>query len=171
MALLASDDLGRCRLLIAALAASRQGPPKPPHGATALLSAVEAPAPLQSALTSLLAGVVVVDSLDEARSVLVAHPELTAVTKQGDLLGALQACGGSTLAPSLLEVQAAVDDAGERLAEATRAGQRLRFAVVRLEDELAQARGAARLSPCCLARVGCGHGGGRREARPPRCQR
>ena len=143
MALLASDDLGRCRLLIGG---SEGVPPRSaaaPAGTTALLSAVEAPAALQSALSSLLAGVVVVDSLDEARSVLVAHPELTAVSRQGDLLGALQACGGSTLAPSLLEVQAAVDDAGERLAEATRAGERLRFAVVRLEDELAQARGAA----------------------------
>jgi chromosome segregation protein len=165
MTLLDSDDLGRCRLLIGGSDGVPSQRAAAPAGTTALLSAVDAPAALQPALASLLAGVVVVDSLGEARALLIDHPELTAVSRQGDLLGALQACGGSTLAPSLLEVQAAVDDARERLAEATRAGERLRFTVVRLEDELAQARSAADSSMAAVAEKLAHLGASARSAR------
>jgi chromosome segregation protein len=65
---------------------------------------------------------------------------VTAVTREGDLLGAHFAAGGSSSQPSLIEVQAAVDDAEERLTEATHACQRLGFDLSRLEEERAQAQ-------------------------------
>ncbi|ROQ95548.1 chromosome segregation protein [Streptomyces sp. 2132.2] len=58
---------------------------------------------------------VVVGSLDEAERVVTARPELVAVTRDGDVLGAHLAHGGSAGAPSLIEVQAAVDEADAEL--------------------------------------------------------
>ena len=55
------------------------------------------------------------------------------MTREGDLLGAHFAAGGSTSQPSLIEIQAAVDEAGARLAEATASAERLGFEISRLE--------------------------------------
>ncbi|WP_433503409.1 chromosome segregation protein SMC [Pseudonocardia halophobica] len=70
---------------------------------------VRAPAQLAPAVASLLDRVVVVDSLDEARTV--AEAGLVAVTSEGDVLEAFRARGGSGGGSSALEVQAAVDEA------------------------------------------------------------
>ncbi|MFE5769980.1 AAA family ATPase [Streptomyces sp. NPDC056485] len=58
---------------------------------------------------------VVVGALDEAERLVAARPGLVAVTLEGDVLGAHLAHGGSAGAPSLIEVQAAVDEAGAEL--------------------------------------------------------
>ena len=62
---------------------------------------------------------------------IAARPELTAVTRAGDVFTALTVTGGSATAPSLLEVQAAVDDAAAKLAAVTAELERNRFALVR----------------------------------------
>ncbi|MFF1413433.1 AAA family ATPase [Streptomyces sp. NPDC058289] len=59
---------------------------------------------------------VVVGGLDEAEALVAARPELVAVTAEGDVLGAHLAHGGSAGVPSLIEVQAAVDEAAAELA-------------------------------------------------------
>ncbi len=69
------------------------------------------------AVRRLLRGFVAVGTLEDAEDFVYAHPELTAVTAEGDLLGAHFAQGGSAGAPSLLEVQASVDEAAAELAE------------------------------------------------------
>ncbi|MEU3726581.1 AAA family ATPase, partial [Streptomyces sp. NPDC031705] len=58
---------------------------------------------------------VVVGSLEEAEAVVAERPGLIAVTTDGDVLGAHVAYGGSAGAPSLIEVQAAVDEAAAEL--------------------------------------------------------
>ncbi|WP_229336266.1 AAA family ATPase, partial [Streptomyces flavotricini] len=58
---------------------------------------------------------VVVAGLDEAERLVGARPGLVAVTREGDVLGAHLAHGGSAGAPSLIEVQAAVDEADAEL--------------------------------------------------------
>ncbi|MEU4948366.1 AAA family ATPase [Streptomyces lavendulae] len=58
---------------------------------------------------------VVVGTLEEAEAVVAGHPGLVAVTADGDVLGAHLAHGGSAGAPSLIEVQAAVDEAAAEL--------------------------------------------------------
>ncbi|MES4889036.1 AAA family ATPase [Streptomyces sp. NPDC096012] len=78
---------------------------------------VRGPAELLPAVRHLLKGIVVVGTLEDAEDLVLAHPELTAVTAEGDLLGAHFAHGGSAGAPSLLEVQASVDEAAAQLAE------------------------------------------------------
>ncbi|MYX98949.1 AAA family ATPase, partial [Streptomyces sp. SID486] len=93
--------------------------PLPAPFATPLPAAalVRGPAELMPAVRRMLAGIVVVDTLEDAETLVYARPELTAVTADGDLLGAYFAHGGSAGAPSLLEVQAAVDEAAAELAE------------------------------------------------------
>ncbi|MDL5204025.1 AAA family ATPase [Streptomyces sp. ALI-76-A] len=104
---------------------------------------VRAPSDLMPAVRRLLRGIVVVSTLEDAEDLVYARPDLTAVTAEGDLLGAHFAQGGSAGAPSLLEVQASVDEAAAELEELA----------VRCE-ELAQAQHAAvERRTECAARV------------------
>ncbi|MFE1249998.1 chromosome segregation protein SMC [Streptomyces sp. NPDC058735] len=78
---------------------------------------VRGPSELMPAVRRLLHGILVVGTLEDAEDLVYAHPRLTAVTAEGDLLGAHFAHGGSAGAPSLLEVQASVDEAAAELEE------------------------------------------------------
>ncbi|MFD0652714.1 AAA family ATPase [Streptomyces malaysiensis] len=114
---------------------------------------VDGPAALLPAVRRLLGGMVVVGTLEEAEELLVRRPELTAVTAEGDLLGAHFAQGGSAGAPTLLEVQASVDEAAaelerlavrcEELAGAQREAKERRAECLALVEELAGRRSAA----------------------------
>ncbi|MGW9045461.1 AAA family ATPase [Streptomyces lydicus] len=114
---------------------------------------VRGPAELTAAVARLLRDVVVVGTLEDAEDLVAARPELLAVTGEGDLLGAHFAQGGSAGAPSLLEVQASVDEAAaeleelaarcEELAEAQRAAAERRTECAALVEELAERRRAA----------------------------
>ncbi|HYD51381.1 MAG TPA: AAA family ATPase, partial [Gemmatimonadaceae bacterium] len=142
---LRDDDAGRASVLVAdeRAAGTDLGLPRDlPPGALAAATLVRAPGGVGAAVASLLAGVVVVDDLAHARALVAERPELVAVTRGGDLLGALRAVGGSAGAPSTLELQAALDDAKAKVAEATAAGERTRFAVVAAERAEAEAREA-----------------------------
>jgi chromosome segregation protein len=121
--LLKTDDAGRAGLLIGGPAelqgsARRVGWPELPTGAEWAVDLVEAPHALRAALERALDRVAVVADLDAARDLLAARPGVRAVTAAGDLLGADWAVGGSASAPSVIEVQAAVDEAETKLAEA-----------------------------------------------------
>ncbi|SCD46348.1 chromosome segregation protein, partial [Streptomyces sp. DpondAA-D4] len=85
--------------------------------APAVATLVRGPAGLVAAVERLVRDMVVVGTLDDAEELVAAHPALTAVTAEGDVLGAHFAHGGSAGAPSLLEVRAAVDEAAAELAE------------------------------------------------------
>ncbi|MGW8399213.1 AAA family ATPase [Streptomyces lydicus] len=114
---------------------------------------VRGPAELTAAVARLLRDVVVVGTLEDAEDLVAARPELLAVTGEGDLLGAHFAQGGSAGAPSLLEVQASVDEAAaeleelaarcEELAEAQGAAAERRTECAALVEELAERRRAA----------------------------
>lgn len=126
------------------------GPRSAPVPADELVSG---PAPLSAAVARLLRDVVVVGTLEDAEELVAARPELTAVTGEGDLLGAHFAQGGSAGAPSLLEVQASVDEAAaelkelagrcEELAGAQRDAAERRTECAALVEELAERRQAA----------------------------
>lgn len=132
---LKTDDLGRAGLLLGGAPVSDRDWPGLPAGATYALDVVEAPAELTGALTRLLRKVAVVDDLPAARRLVGEAPDVVAVTREGDVLGAHFASGGSSSQPSLLEIQAAVDEAGQQLAEATATAERLGFDISRLEAE------------------------------------
>ncbi|MFE3884436.1 AAA family ATPase [Streptomyces lydicus] len=91
--------------------------PGPRSGPVPAVELVRGPAELTAAVARLLRDVMVVGTLEDAEELVAARPELTAVTGEGDLLGAHFAHGGSAGAPSLLEVQASVDEAAAELEE------------------------------------------------------
>ncbi len=97
------------------------------------LDQVESPVHLAEAVGQLLTDVVLVPDLGVARAVVTAHPDLRAVTAEGDVLGVHAVRGGSGAQPSLLETQAAHDEAVADLAEATTRAERLGFAISGLE--------------------------------------
>ncbi|MFD8394532.1 chromosome segregation SMC family protein, partial [Streptomyces sp. NPDC059680] len=170
--LLRKQDGGRAALLLAGEAPGRDAgrditrlrrvgapghvePADTPGPGAPLLAAelVRGPADLMPAVHRLLQGIVVVGTLEDAEDLVYAHPELTAVTAEGDLLGAHFAHGGSAGAPSLLEVQASVDEAAaeladlavrcEALAQEQRAAAERRTEAATLVEELAERRRAA----------------------------
>ncbi|MEV5161446.1 AAA family ATPase [Streptomyces sp. NPDC053728] len=85
--------------------------------APAVAGLLRGPVELMAAVRRLVRDMVVVGTLEDAEELVAAHPGLTAVTAEGDVLGAHFAHGGSAGAPSLLEVQASVDEAAAELAE------------------------------------------------------
>ncbi|MFF5448393.1 AAA family ATPase [Streptomyces sp. NPDC012888] len=97
-----------------AVAAAAPAPAPPTRTATAEL--VQGDPGLLRTLAEVLRDCVVVAGLDEAEALVRDHPGLTAVTADGDVLGAHLAHGGSAGAPSLIEVQAEVDAAARELA-------------------------------------------------------
>ena len=105
-----------------------------PPGVVPAIDLVKAPAELTMALAGLLGGVVVAGDLAEAREVVRARPELRVVTRDGDLLGAHWAHGGSAKPPSMLAVRAAAEEAAAGLAAAEQAA---RQAAAALESAVA----------------------------------
>ncbi|MFC8094095.1 chromosome segregation protein SMC [Streptomyces sp. NPDC057301] len=156
--MLRKQDGGRASLLLAG------APEAPQRGATSHNEAADAtqqhaadlvrgPSDLMPAVRRLLHGIVVVGTLEDAEDLVYTHPHLTAVTAEGDLLGAHFAHGGSAGAPSLLEVQASVDEAAaeleelavrcEELAEAQQAAVERRKECAALVEELGERRRSA----------------------------
>ncbi|WP_183068615.1 AAA family ATPase [Streptomyces sp. gCLA4] len=108
---------------------------------------------VRRALAWVLRDHVVVGTLDEAEALVAQRPDAVAVTVEGDVLGAHLAHGGSAGAPSMIEVQAAVDEAAaeltrlagrcEELAAAQATAQTRRQDAAALVEELAERRRAA----------------------------
>jgi chromosome segregation protein len=117
--LLKSDDSGRAALLIGGSDMPAKGDrPALPEGALWALDLVGSPDHLRPAMVRLLQDVVFVPDLATARTIVSYAPDLRTVTPAGDLLGAYAAVGGSAKQQSFIEVQAAVEEARQRKAEA-----------------------------------------------------
>ncbi|WP_407561447.1 chromosome segregation protein SMC [Streptomyces sp. 184] len=115
--LLRKHDAGRAALLLGDAPYEPAPEGELPPGARHLAALVAGPDQLLPAVRRLLARTVYVATLEDAEDLVSARPELTAVTAEGDLFGAHFAHGGSAGAPSLLEVQASVDEAAAELTE------------------------------------------------------
>ncbi|MEV7041027.1 chromosome segregation protein SMC [Amycolatopsis sp. NPDC051061] len=98
--------------------------PSLPEGARWAREVVTAPAQLRPAVEQALDKLALVRDLESARHLVAVHPEVRAVTAEGDVFGARWAIGGSGKRESVIEVQAAVDEAGERLRTAERSLER-----------------------------------------------
>ena len=137
---LKAADLGRAGLLLGGTPPAEEVWPALPEGARYAVDVVAVRADLESAVRRLLRKVAVVPDLPAARSLVQALPDLVAVTRDGDLLSAHFGAGGSSAQPSLIEVQAAIEDAESRLAAANHGYERLRFAQSQLEEAHRQAK-------------------------------
>ena len=89
-----------------------------PSAAEHALDLVKAPGELAGTVEQLLAGVLVVADLERGLELVRADPRRRVVTRDGDLIGAHWARGGSSGAQSLLGLRAATQEAAGRLAEA-----------------------------------------------------
>jgi chromosome segregation protein len=124
---LKSEDLGRAGMLLGGGDVDDSTWPGLPDYATYAVDVVDGPDALQGSLRRLLFKVAVVDNLDRARDLIEHAPDVTAATRDGDLLGKYFVSGGSSASQSLIEVQAAIGQTEEDLTTAQHALDRLRF--------------------------------------------
>ncbi|MGA4508688.1 chromosome segregation protein SMC [Propionibacteriaceae bacterium G1746] len=140
------EDLGRAGLLLGGADATRDGWPTLPASAVWALDVVDVDAGLSGALTRVLHKVALVDDFTAAADLVAALPEVTAVTREGDLLSQWFASAGNGGSASLIEVQAAVDEARAQLQQTDHELERCRFTSAQLgasRDEAHQRAEAA----------------------------
>ncbi|MFL6113181.1 MAG: chromosome segregation protein SMC, partial [Catenulispora sp.] len=132
--LLKAEDAGQATVIVGGQAAYGGGVaaedddawPELPGGARYVIDLIQVREELRPAFTRLLHRMAVVEDLSEAADLIGRVPGVRAVTRDGDVLGRDSARGGSSSAPTLLEVQAAVDEAAEKLYETGARADRLR---------------------------------------------
>ena len=121
---LKNEDVGSAGLMIASGSPGEAATPADgglppgielPEGAQPALALVRAPDGLAPALAGLLAGIVVATDLAQARELVGAHPALRVVTRQGDVLGAHWASGGSARPASEFTLRSVADEAAAGL--------------------------------------------------------
>ena len=143
-------DAGRASIVIAQPGASMPSAGLAPPESTWLTSLVTGDADVLAAVHESLGGTVMVEDLAAARRVRAQRPDLTAVTRDGDVIAPRLARGGSRGAPTLLEVQAAIDEAESALTEVSHRLERTRFSLTAAQD---RQREAAELAEAALARL------------------
>ncbi|MDQ1482287.1 MAG: chromosome segregation protein, partial [Actinomycetota bacterium] len=131
VASLREQDAGRAGLLVAATAVSID------HGGWPRLSGrgvwarevVTCPESLRPAVEQLLDRVALVEDASTAMDLVGLGQGITAVTSDGDVFAPGSVRGGSATAPSLIEMQAAVDLTHDKVQEAVRRREQARFAL------------------------------------------
>ncbi len=136
---LREQDQGRAGLLVpeSAVETDRSGWPSLPGYAVWAADAVRADDPrLAHAVTGLLELVALVDGPDDAVRLVREVPGVSVVTAEGDVYGPGWVRGGSSAAPSLLELQSALDEAREGAEAATARAERTTFELRAAREEL-----------------------------------
>lgn len=146
---LRAEDLGRARVLVAD-APDPDPPVSVPPGARPAMSVVQADAALRPALARLLGHVVLVVDLQQAEQVVREAPQLMAVTAAGEVLSRWFAAGGSSAAPSAIEVQAALQATQAELDQVRHDTERAHFALAEQEAQSLEMRDAVQAA---LARL------------------
>ncbi len=125
--LLKDKDAGQASMLVSSFTdvADRYADVTLPSGAKWAADVVDAPTHVTGVLSHVLSRIAVVEDIPAAEDLASRHPEVRAVTKEGDVIGGDYARGGSGTAPSLIEVHAAVDEAESKRAAATAEAERL----------------------------------------------
>ena len=129
--MLRRDDAGRAALVVVGQNSSDQSQwPSLSGSQRYAVDLISCDAELRSSLSGILQRVVVTNSLEEARQVVTANQTLRAVTRDGDLVGHGFVQGGSQGTQSLVEIQAAIDEARLKLEASAHRVDRAKFAVV-----------------------------------------
>ena len=133
--LLHRDAAGRAAVIVVDGTVSATSPAEPaPPGTRWVADVIDGPADLLAVVRSHLRDVVLVDSLQDTQPLR--DRGLAVVTADGDLVTSTHAIGGSGEAPSLLEIQAAVDETSRALDDVQHRLERTRFNLVAaVEDQ------------------------------------
>lgn len=133
------SDAGQARLVVADDGVTPDSEGAAPSGARWASELVTAEPAVRGTLARLLGGVVVVEDLAAARTA-VTEADVTAVTREGDVLSRSQVRGGGTGGPSVLELHAARDEAETELAGAVARAEQTRFALGPARETLSTAQ-------------------------------
>jgi chromosome segregation protein len=133
---LRDDDAGRAAFLVGQTAVTSDPGSWPRLDGSAVWAreVVEAPATVRPAVEQLLDRVALVPDAAAAAALAARGEGITAVTADGDVFAPGWVRGGSTSAPSLIEIQSAVDETRDRVADATRRGEQARFALTAAQE-------------------------------------
>ncbi|WP_061964344.1 chromosome segregation protein SMC [Demequina aurantiaca] len=138
---LRDEDAGRAEFLIGDSTATVDNPNVTlPDGVSWASEFISGSGGIVDTVRAFLSGVVVVDDLATARSVVSQHRDVVAVTRRGDLLGSRNASGGAGDAPSVLHMQAALDEAKTKRAAATVVVEATQFETRTAEERESAAR-------------------------------
>jgi chromosome segregation protein len=123
---LRSENLGQADVLVYEPGASAST--NVPGHLTSLLSHVRS-SQISELLAQLLGNTVVVENARDAESILRDNKGLTVVTRDGDVITAHRARGGSASSNSLIEIQSLINSLESQLEELTRTCDRLKFEI------------------------------------------
>jgi len=131
VAALREQDAGRAGLLVSATAATVDVASWPILSGRAVWArdVVTCPDGVRPAVEQLLDRVALVRDPSTAMDLVAEGQGITAVTPDGDVFAPGFVRGGSTSAPSLIEIQAAVDETRDKVQEAVRRGEQAKFAL------------------------------------------
>ena len=136
---LRSENLGQADVLV--YEPGSHSSPAIPAGLTPLANHVRS-SEISDLLSSLLGSTVVVESAREAEAILRSNPGLTVVTRDGDVITAKRARGGSTSSTSLIEINALIQDLTEKLETLSHNCDRLKFEIVTAQSDVDSKQGA-----------------------------
>ncbi len=130
---LRSENLGQADVLVHT-GGSGNSSSIPGH-LTSLLAHVRS-SEIQDLLAQLLGSTVVVENAGQAEAILRENKNLTVVTRDGDVITAHRARGGSSSSNSLVEIQALINGLEKLLEELTRTSDRLKFEISTAQSEV-----------------------------------
>jgi chromosome segregation protein len=141
VATLREQDAGRAGLLVSATASTVEvaGWPRLSGRAVWARDVVACPDTLRPAVEQLLDRVALVEDSSAAVDLVALGQGVTAVTPAGDVFAPGFVRGGSASAPSLIEIQAAVDEARDKVQDAVRRGEQARFALATATERVVAA--------------------------------
>jgi chromosome segregation protein len=148
VATLREQDAGRAGLLVGATAAKVEVAswPKLSGGAVWARDVVSCPDSVRPAVEQLLDRIALVEDPSTAVDLVNRGQRITAVTPDGDVFAPGFVRGGSASVPSLIEVQAAVDETQVKVQDAVRRGEQAKLALGTATDRVAVAKHAVEVA-------------------------
>jgi chromosome segregation protein len=141
VAMLREQDAGRVGLLVGATAVRVEVASRPKLSGRAVWASdvVTCPDSVRPAVDQLLDRVVLVEDLSTAVDLVALGQGITAVTPDGDVFAPGFVRGGSASAPSLIEIQAAVEETRDKVQDAIRRREQAKFALATATEGVSMA--------------------------------
>ena len=130
---LRDESLGQADVLVLEGAPARHS--SLPSGLTGITAYLQSP-DIGELVESLLGSTVVASSAREAESIIRSHPELTVVTRDGDVITRNRVKGGSKASHTLIEIKALIEEIKVKLEQVSHTCDRLKFEIVQAQSDV-----------------------------------